>query len=42
VKEEEKKLAFLNNLVGVNEYEVEQQSGNYVHKLWEWKEEEQK
>ena len=30
------KLAFLNHLIGVNEYEVEV-SGNYEHKLWEWK-----
>jgi hypothetical protein len=30
------KLAFLNHLVGVNEYEVDA-SGNYEHKLWEWK-----
>jgi len=29
-------LAFLNNLVGVNEYELEE-SENYVHKIWEWK-----
>ena len=32
----ENKLAFLNHLIGVNEYEVEV-SGNYEHKLWEWK-----
>jgi hypothetical protein len=32
----ENKLAFLNHLVGVNEYEVDAQ-GNYEHKLWEWK-----
>lgn len=30
------KLAFLNHLIGVNEYEVDAQ-GNYEHKLWEWK-----
>lgn len=30
------KLAFLNHLVGVNEFEVDP-SGNYEHKLWEWK-----
>jgi hypothetical protein len=30
------KLAFLNHLIGVNEYEVDV-SGNYEHKLWEWK-----
>jgi hypothetical protein len=30
------KLAFLNHLIGVNEYEVDA-SGNYEHKLWEWK-----
>jgi len=30
------KLAFLNHLVGVNEYVVDAQ-GNYEHKLWEWK-----
>ena len=30
------KLAFLNHLIGVNEYEVEV-SGIYEHKLWEWK-----
>jgi hypothetical protein len=30
------KLAFLNHLVGVNEYEVDA-SGNYEHRLWEWK-----
>jgi hypothetical protein len=30
------KLAFLNHLVGVNEYEVDS-SGNYEHRLWEWK-----
>ena len=30
------KLAFLNHLIGVNEYGVEV-SGNYEHKLWEWK-----
>lgn len=32
----ENKLAFLNHLVGVNEYEVDS-SGNYEHRLWEWK-----
>ena len=30
------KLAFLNHLVGINEYEVDA-SGNYEHRLWEWK-----
>jgi hypothetical protein len=30
------KLSFLNNLVGVNEYETDD-SGNYIHKIWEWK-----
>ena len=30
------KLAFLNHLIGVNEYEVDVM-GNYLHKLWEWK-----
>lgn len=30
------KLAFLNHLIGVNEYVVDAQ-GNYEHKLWEWK-----
>ena len=30
------KLAFLNHLVGVNEYEVDA-LGNYEHRLWEWK-----
>jgi hypothetical protein len=30
------KLAFLNHLVGVNEYEVDA-SGNYEHRLWQWK-----
>ena len=30
------KLAFLNHLVGVNEYEVDV-LGNYEHRLWEWK-----
>ena len=30
------KLAFLNHLIGVNEYEVDA-SGNYSHRLWEWK-----
>jgi hypothetical protein len=30
------KLAFLNHLLGVNEYEVDA-SGSYEHKLWEWK-----
>jgi hypothetical protein len=32
----ENKLAFLNHLIGVNEYEV-QALGNYEHRLWEWK-----
>jgi hypothetical protein len=31
-----KKLAFLNRLIGVNEYVVDA-SGNYEHRLWEWK-----
>ena len=31
--DEGKKLAFLNNIVGVNEYELAQ-LGNYNHKLW--------
>jgi hypothetical protein len=30
------KLSFLNHLIGVNEYEVDA-SGNYEHRLWEWK-----
>jgi hypothetical protein len=30
------KLAFLNRLLGVNEYEVDK-LGNYEHRLWEWK-----
>jgi hypothetical protein len=30
------KLAFLHHLIGVNEYEVDA-TGNYEHKLWEWK-----
>jgi hypothetical protein len=30
------KLAFLNHLIGVNEYEVDS-SGNYEHRLWQWK-----
>lgn len=30
------KLAFLNHLIGVDEYEVDA-SGNYTHRLWEWK-----
>jgi hypothetical protein len=30
------KLAFLNHLVGINEYEVDA-FGDYEHKLWEWK-----
>ena len=30
------KLAFLNNMIGINEDEVDT-SGSYVHKLWEWK-----
>ena len=32
-----RKLAFLNNLVAVIEYEVHHESSSYVHKLWEWK-----
>jgi hypothetical protein len=32
----ENRLAFLNHLVGVNEFEIDA-LGNYVHKLWEWK-----
>lgn len=32
----ENKLAFLNHLVGVNEYEADA-LGNYEHRLWEWK-----
>ncbi len=32
----ENKLAFLNHLIGVNEYEVDA-SGNYEHRLWQWK-----
>jgi hypothetical protein len=32
----ENKLAFLSNLVGVHEFEVDA-SGNYEHRLWEWK-----
>ncbi|MGH9974347.1 MAG: hypothetical protein ACRD8Z_00710 [Nitrososphaeraceae archaeon] len=32
----ENKLAFLNHLIGVNEYEVDV-LGNYEHRLWEWK-----
>lgn len=32
----ENRLAFLNHLVGVNEYEVDA-LGNYEHRLWEWK-----
>ncbi len=32
----ENRLAFLNHLVGVNEYIVDA-IGNYEHKLWEWK-----
>lgn len=32
----ENRLAFLNHLVGVNEYEVDS-AGNYTHRLWEWK-----
>ena len=31
-----KKLSFLNNLIGINEYEQDD-SGNYIHKIWEWK-----
>lgn len=30
------KLVFLNNIVGVNEYELDE-IGNYTHKVWEWK-----
>jgi hypothetical protein len=30
------KLAFLNNLVGLFEYEVDE-AGNTQHKVWEWK-----
>jgi len=30
------RLALLNRLLGVNEYEVDG-SGNYEHRLWEWK-----
>jgi hypothetical protein len=30
------KLAFLNHLIGVNEYEVDA-LGNYEHRLWEWR-----
>jgi hypothetical protein len=30
------KLSFLDHLIGVNEYEVDA-SGNYEHRLWEWK-----
>jgi hypothetical protein len=30
------KLAFLNNLVGVFEYEVDE-AGNTQYKVWEWK-----
>ena len=30
------KLAFLNRIIGVNEYEVDA-FGNYEHRLWEWK-----
>ena len=32
----EDKLAFLNHLMGVNEYEVDA-LGNYENRLWEWK-----
>lgn len=32
----ENKLAFLNHLVGVNEYEVDA-LGNFEHRLWQWK-----
>ncbi len=32
----ENKLAFLNHLIGMNEYEVDA-LGNYELKLWEWK-----
>jgi hypothetical protein len=31
-----RKLAFLNNIIGVTEFEVDS-SGNYVIKLWQWK-----
>jgi hypothetical protein len=34
---EVQRLAFLNNLVAVIEYEVHHESSSYVHKLWEWK-----
>ncbi len=30
------KFATLNHLMGANEYEVDD-SGNYTHKVWEWK-----
>ena len=30
------KLAFLNNIIGVTEFEVDS-SGNYIIKLWQWK-----
>jgi hypothetical protein len=30
------KLASLNHLLGVSDYEVDE-SGNYTHRLWEWK-----
>src|SRR5215831_14892318 len=30
------KLSFLNHLIGLSEYEVDE-FGNYEHKLWEWK-----
>lgn len=32
----ENKLAFLNHLIGVNEYEVDA-LGSYENRLWEWK-----
>jgi hypothetical protein len=32
----ENNFAFLNHLVGVHEFEVDA-SGNYEHRLWEWK-----
>jgi hypothetical protein len=32
----ENKLAFLNHLVGVNEFEIDA-IGNYEHRLWEWR-----
>jgi hypothetical protein len=32
----ENKVAFLNHLVGVNEFEIEA-LGNCEHRLWEWR-----